>query len=157
MKRIILFSIAAFLISKTSNAQTSKEDLAIIQDVFQKDKTTLIRENLGLSESQGTAFWPVYEQYEAKRAALSRERAEILANYLQAYDTLTDQEATDLVKRTISNDQAVSKLQKSYLSKFSKGVGGKNTAKFYQLENYIQQIVRSDIQDQIPFIGELKN
>jgi hypothetical protein len=45
-------------------------------------------------------------------------------------------------------------LSKTF-SKAKKVIGGKNAAKFVQLEQYLQTIIRSHIQDNIPFIDEL--
>lgn len=154
MKRIILLAIVTVLTTAVY-AQTEKEDLAIVQSVFQKQKADLVKQNLQLSDAQGQVFWPIYEEYEGKRVNLSTQRATIITDYLKGYDTLTDQEADNLASRIFSNDKSMTDLQKSYFKKFSKAIGGKNAAKFYQLESYLQSIIRVRVQDNIPFIGEL--
>jgi hypothetical protein len=79
----------------------------------------------------------------------------IVNDYLKSYDKLTGQESTVLINRIFANDKSYSDMQKSYFPKFAGAVGGKNAAKFFQLETYLQLIVRLHFQDQIPFIGEL--
>ena len=155
MKRIILTAIVS-LFAISAIAQVSNEDLAIIQAKFKKDKKELIKQAMQLSDAQGQAFWPIYDEYETKRQELSATRAGIINDYLKKYNTLTDEEATDLVKRTLENDSENTKLQKTYLKKIEGVVGGKNAAKFYQLESYLQSNIRMSVQDNIPFIGELK-
>ncbi|WCT14940.1 hypothetical protein [Mucilaginibacter jinjuensis] len=153
MKRIILtlvlagFTFGAF-------AQVSKEDVAITQAYFKKDKKALVHDVLKLSDAQGHAFWPVYEAYEAKRVAISNKRIAIINDYLKGYHTLTGQEATALTGRLFANDKALLDLQKSFFNKFVTAVGGLNAAKFYQLEYYVQSVVRMRVQDTIPYIGE---
>ncbi len=154
MKRIILTTIAA-LFAISAFAQIQKEDLAIIQSKFQKTKTDLVKANIRMSDAQGKVFWPLYETYETKRLALSNQRAAIINDYLTGYKTLTGQEASALANRTFANDKSFTDLQKSYFKKFADAIGGVNAAKFYQLENYLQEIVRLQVQDNIPFIGEL--
>ncbi|NCD72368.1 hypothetical protein [Mucilaginibacter agri] len=154
MKRIILLAIVTVLTTAVY-AQTEKEDLAIVQSVFQKQKADLVKQNLQLSDAQSQVFWPIYEEYEGKRVNLSTQRSAIIADYLKGYDTLTDQESDDLANRVFANDKSLTDLQKSYFKKFSKAIGGKNAAKFYQLESYLQAIIRVKVQDNIPFIGEL--
>jgi hypothetical protein len=154
MKRIILAAVVT-LFTISAFAQTSKEDLAIVQSVFQKKKADLVKQNIKLSDAQGKVFWPLYETYESKRLALSSQRAAIVNDYLKGYDTATGQEYIALANRTFANDKSYTDLQKSYFKKFADAIGGKNAAKFYQLENYLQEIVRIKVQDNIPFIGEL--
>jgi len=48
-----------------------------------------------------------------------------------------------------------SKLYDTYFKKFSAVTGGKNAAKLFQLETYLQTIVRLAIMNNIPFVGEL--
>jgi hypothetical protein len=155
MKRIILTTVVT-LFTLGAFAQVSKEDLAIYQSVLQKDKTDVIKKNLKLSDDQSKVFWPLYEAYDAKRLDLSNQRVTIINDYLKQFNTLTDQEATALVNRTVANDKSFNDLQKSYVKKFSEAIGGVNTAKLYQLEIYMQQVMRLHVQNSIPFIGEIK-
>ena len=154
MKRIILVTII-ILFAITAYGQVNKDDLAITQSYFRKSKTEVVKENLKISDAQGQKFWPIYEAYEDKRGKLSNERAAIINDYLKQFNTLTEQEAETLIMRTLSNDKSFTSLQKSYVKKFASAVGGKNTAKFYQLETYLHELLRLSIQDEIPFIGEL--
>ena len=155
MKRIVLTLIlSAFTLGVF--AQIQNEDLAIVQSYFQKDKKDLVKQNIKMSDVQAQAFWPIYDEYEAKRLKLSNERVAIINDYLKQFSTLTGQQASDLAYRTFSSDKAFTDLQKSYFKKFQTAIGGVNAAKFYQLENYLTEIVRMRVQDEIPFIGELK-
>ena len=155
MKRILLTLVfTAFTLGVF--AQIKNEDLAITQAYFQKDKKDLVKANLKLSDAQSQAFWPIYDQYDAKRLALSNQRVQIINDYLKAFSTLTSDDAIALTNRVFANDKSYLDLKKSYFKKFAAAIGGKNAAKFYQLENYVQEIVRLKVQDEIPFIGEIK-
>ncbi|WCT09983.1 hypothetical protein [Mucilaginibacter jinjuensis] len=154
MKRIILAAIVT-LFTVSAFAQVSNEDLAIVQSVFQKQKADLVKQNIQMTAAQSKQFWPLYENYEAKRLALSKKRAAIVNDYLKGYDTMKGQAFSALAVRTFANDRAFTDLQSSYFPKFASTIGDKNAVKFYQLENYLQQIVRLKVQDNIPFIDEL--
>jgi hypothetical protein len=47
------------------------------------------------------------------------------------------------------------KMQKKYYDSFAKLIGGRQAAKFFQLEDYLENIIRLGIQESIPFIDEL--
>ena len=152
MKRIIITIIfSAFTLGVF--AQISKEDLAIVQAHFQKDKKELVTLAMKLNETQGHAFWPVYDEYETKRVALSTQRIGIINDYLKAYKTITDQDATALMGRLFANDMSLIELQKSFFPKFSAAIGGTNAAKFYQVEYYVQLVVKEKVMTSLPFIG----
>lgn len=154
MKKLLLLS--AILLSSTIGfSQTDKEDLDIIRAVFSKEKKMLVQEYMNLQDDQANAFWPVYDQYETKRKELATERFKIISDYAKNYEQLTDEQADNLAKRSLNNEQSFIGLQKSFIKKFSKAVGAKNAAKFLQLENYLHVVIRKEIMEDIPYIGEL--
>jgi hypothetical protein len=105
MKRIILATILAAF-SLGAFAQIKGDDLAVIQSVYSKNKSDLVKSTLNLSEAQGKAFWPIYDQYEAKRVNISNQRVAIVNDYLKSYDKLTGQESTVLINRIFANDKS---------------------------------------------------
>jgi hypothetical protein len=158
MKTIkILAVVVIFIIAGNLHAfaQVSKEDADVIRSHYQKDKRYLVDHAMNLKSPQAEAFWKVYDAYEKDRVKLADTRIAILNDYAKHYTTLDDAQASSLVNRTFDNDQAVTALQRSYYPKFSSAVGGKNAAKFYQVDTYLQLTVRMFIQDNLPFIGEL--
>ncbi len=154
MKRIIL-AVIATISAIGAFAQVDQNDLAVVQAKFRTDKTQLVRQSLNLNDEQGKKFWPLYNEYETKRQHISAQRAGIIGDYLQQYDKLTSEQAASLVNRSLANDQEGLALKRTYFSRFAEAIGGKNAAKFYQLETYIEGVIRVSVQDQIPFIGEL--
>ena len=135
-------------------SQTDKEDLAIVRAVFNKEKKMLVQDYMTF-DTPNDAFWTEYDAYEVKRSNLSMERVQILSDYADQYNNLTDAQAEALVKRITANDASFLSLQKTYFKKISKVAGAKNAAKFFQLENYLQVVVRKKIMENIPFIDEL--
>ena len=152
-KLIIIICIAAGFGSL--KAQSNKEDIDIIQSAFGKDKKTLVSAYMQISAKDSVAFWKLYDEYEDKRKALGRERINILQQYADQYETLTDAQATQLAQGALTNNMKYDQLQDAYFKKFSTVVGAKNSAKLFQLELYLQTVVRLVIMDNIPFIGEL--
>ncbi|WP_436489489.1 hypothetical protein [Chitinophaga sp. ARDCPP14] len=140
----------------TTFGQAANEDLSVIQTVFGKEKKAVVEQYMQLENSQSNAFWQLYGAYESNRRELSRERLVILNDYAKAYNQLDDKTALSLANRTITNDMAYDKFHKRYLKKFTKIIGGKNAVKFFQLELYFQNAVRSFILDEVPFIDELE-
>ncbi|MNS21319.1 hypothetical protein D3C72_530800 [compost metagenome] len=104
---------------------------------------------------QATAFQPIYDNYESERKALSQKKIQILEDYAKNYASLSDAKATELTSSNLKYNQEAEKLLAKTHSKLVKAIGGINAAKFVQLEQYLQVTIRAEIQDAIPFIGEL--
>ncbi|MBS7254224.1 hypothetical protein [Flavobacterium branchiicola] len=154
MKKIIL--LFAILVSGYSFAQSSaKDEVALLQDIYGKSKTDLVREYMALSDTQTAAFQKIYDQYEVDRKALGQKKIQLLNDYASNYATLDDVKAAELTEANLKNNADSEKLLSKTYGKVKKAIGGRNAAKFVQLEQYLQVTIRSGIQDSIPFIDEI--
>lgn len=152
MKKLFLFLAIA---ASTSLFAQSADDVALVQSLYGKSKGDIIKDYLNLSEPQATAFNAVYDSYETERKALSQKKIQIINDYAVNYDKITDEKADELAKNNLKNNVDFEKLLSKAYGKAKKAVGPVNAAKFIQLEQYFQTTIRSAVQDQIPFIGEL--
>ncbi|TPG33942.1 hypothetical protein [Flavobacterium pectinovorum] len=154
MKKLLIILIIA--VSMSANAQSSsKDELAIIQSTYGKSKTDLINQYMALSPAQTTAFQPIYDAYEAERKVLGQKKIQIIDDYATKYATLTDADADQLTKANLKNNLDQEKLFDKTYEKAKKAIGITNAAKFIQLESYLQTTIKGEIQDSLPFIGEL--
>ena len=155
MKQFLIASACFLLLNASSLAQSNKEDIDLIQAAYGKDKKTLVSYYMNIKAKDSVAFWKVYDEYEGKRKALGRERIQLIQKYADQYSSLTDAQASQLANASFANDAKYNTLNQTYFTRFSTVIGGKNAAKLFQLETYLQNAVRGAIMDHIPFIGEL--
>ncbi len=149
---ILVMAIASF----SSYAQSSyKEDVDLVQSIYGKSKSDLVRQYMNLSDTQAAAFTKVYDKYEVERKTLGQTKLQLINYYAENYATLTDEKADELAKGTLKNNQDYEKLYSKTYGQMKKEIGAINAAKFIQLEVYLQTVIRGEIQDAIPFIGEL--
>lgn len=154
MKKVFL--ILGLVLSTYSYSQSSmKDDVDYIQNIYGKSKTQLVSSYMNLSGIQADEFMKIYNSYESERKTLGQNKIKLIGDYAQKYQTLTDQDADELAKASIKNNMDYDKLYCKYYGKFKKSVGAINAAKFIQLESYLQTEIRSAIQNNIPFIGEI--
>jgi hypothetical protein len=67
-------------------------------------KKELMAANLTPTDGQSTELWQVYEQYSAELSKVNDTRTTILKEYSQEYETLTDDQAHDLIRRWLETD-----------------------------------------------------
>jgi hypothetical protein len=155
MKRLLLLFAVAF--SATTFAQsTLKDDIDVVQSVYGKSKSELVRQYMALSGTQATDFAKVYDAYELERKKLGEEKVYLINQYATDYAALTDDKADVIAKGVLKNNIAYDKLYSSYYEKAKKAIGATNATKFIQLEIYLQTEIRSSLQNAIPFVGEIE-
>lgn len=155
MKKMLMGVLAIVLTMGTAIAQ-DKSEMSMIRDLLKKEKRDLVKDYMALDAGQSEKFWPIYDAYSAERSALADGRMKTLGEYAKNYSTLTDEQSDALVKATLKNDASNTKLQKKYYKKFKKTIGATKAAQFLQMETYFQTMIRAEIQDAIPFIGEIE-
>jgi ATP-dependent protease HslVU (ClpYQ) ATPase subunit len=148
---IALFAFFGLL----ANAQSNKEDIAIIQSMFGKAKKDLVTQYMTIPADKADAFWKTYDEYEAARTALGRERIALIESYANSYMTMDDKKASELISNKFKWVGNYSKMQKKYYNSFAKVIGATQASKLMQLEDYIENNIRIAVQESIPFIEEI--
>lgn len=108
--------------------------IALLKSDLKSRKTGFIREGLRLSEKEATAFWPIYQSYEADLKRIEDTRLRVIQDYLDNYDRMTDDRAKELILRKLALEEQRIELKKSYFKRFEKALPGKALARYLQLE-----------------------
>lgn len=154
MKKVLLLSLL-FAMCATLRAQSNKEDIEIIQNLYGKDKKTIVESFIQLDADKKDAFWKMYDEYETERKNLGKKRIALLERYAAEYDKMDDAKLETLMKDIFSLQQQTDKLIESYYQKIKKSAGVRAAAQFSQIEAYLLSIVRVTILENIPVIGGL--
>src|SRR5215813_11670847 len=116
MKKVFLTAMvfmASFFLNQLL-AQTSEDDIQILQGAWGKQKRELVRIAMALTPADSVKFWPQYDKYEERRKKLGAERIKILDEYVAGYEKMTNAKADALVNRIFANDRGYSDLQQQY-------------------------------------------
>jgi hypothetical protein len=128
------------------------DDMAIVKDAIKANKKLFISENMQLTESEAKAFWPIYEKYQDGLEELVDRSINLIENYAENYQTMTDDKAKKLIEEYLDIEGDYVELRKSYLSKFMKVLPAKKVARYYQLENKIDAAGNYELAKEIPII-----
>ena len=157
MKKVL--AICAFLsVYSLSMAQVTLDELQKVQQLWGKGKQALTTELLNLQPDQQAAFNKVFDGYLADRQKLGQERIALIDDYAKSFNGIDAAKSKFLAKGFLKNDSKLNKLHKKYFNKLSKALNPTQAAQWLQLEKYIDNAVRSEMQELIPFIkpGQLK-
>ena len=140
----------------SSNAQQTKDEIAILQAAYGMQKRDLVAKFMDVSDAQSATFWSLYEEYEVSRKAIGTKRANNIVEYAKNYETITDENVQNMVKVSMEVNKEFNALWEKTYKKMAKALGAKTAAKFYQLEMYLENMVRTEITESMPMIDELK-
>jgi hypothetical protein len=156
MKKITFIIAFCLLASSVTFAQQSKDELAVVQNMYGIEKRKLVSDYMQIPEAQSVSFWSIYDKYESDRKALGAKRFELIGQYADNYKNLTDEKADEIAKGILKNNIEYDKLHEAYYAKVKKATSAITAAKFIQLETYLQSEIRNEISENIPFIGEIE-
>jgi hypothetical protein len=155
MKKIILFSIC-LVFAMVSKAQSNTEEIAYMQSVYGMQKKQLIAEHMKISKADSAKFWSMYDVYETSRKAIGKKRVANIEEYAKSYDKLTNEKAGTLMTASFGVYSDFGKLWKDTYTKMAKSISPLTAGKFIQVEMYLENLVRNELANEIPLIGEFE-
>lgn len=129
-------------------------DLAMLVRTIRANRRALIAVNLGLSEDEASRFWPVYDEYERALAPIGDRMAALIEEWVRRYRTLSNDEALSLIRAYGDNDMARLQVRRSFIDRFAEVLPGRAVARFYQIENKMDAVLRYDLAATIPVVDE---
>jgi len=154
MRKLTLLFIAIFAFSFV-NAQSTKEEVDLMQAAFGMEKKAMMAEFVKVDASQADAFWKLYDEYETARKVYGQQRIKLFDTYLENYNKLTNETADSWTKEVITLQKNTDKLLLTYYNKIKKATNPVVALQFYQVEGYILSGIRLSILEELP-LPELK-
>ena len=151
-----LVVIMSFGLTFQSSAQSHRQETELLQSIWGMEKQALVKEYMDLSETESTAFWPVYEEYTSKLKSIGAKRVDNIMDYANNYDNMTPEKASQIANTAFKNNISREKLQQQYFKKMSKSVGALKAVEYMQLEKYLDAVLNMEIKENIPFLKELE-
>jgi hypothetical protein len=138
--------------SNNSAQSTADKDIDLLRKDVRSQKRQLIASNLQLTDREAEKFWPLYDQYTADLVKINDAKYAAIKEYAASYSTLTDDQATGLVRKMLGVDQAVAELRLRYIPIFNNVISGRKTAVFFQLDRRLVALIDLQLASQIPMM-----
>ena len=165
-KSLLSFSIAAMVIltglgwsqspaqtpSDNSAQAVTDKDIDLLRHDVRSQKRQIIASNLQLTDQEAEKFWPLYDQYTADLVKINDAKYAALKEFAASYSTMTDDQATGLVRKMLGVDQSVAELRLRYTSLFNNVIPGRKTAVFFQMDRRLVMLIDLQLGSKIPMI-----
>ena len=152
MRSRYLLAALTLLAAPAMAQEKPADNMQLVRDKLKADKKLVVAENMGLTETEAKAFWPVYDAYQADLAKLNEKATALIRNYAANYKAMSDAAATSMLDEFIAIERDRAGLLQSYRPKFSAVVPPLKVARYYQIENKIRAIVNYELASAIPLM-----
>ena len=149
---VLLVTSGAMAQTGTTNQSSVDTDIALMRTDIQAQKSEIIAHTMQLNDAQGKVFWPLYREYAHEQQVLGDQRVSVIKDYANEYDTMNDTKANNLMDRMIKYNKATTDLAAKYYPKFRKAIGGKEAAKFFQVDNRLNLLINLQIASAVPIV-----
>jgi len=130
------------------------QDIQLLRKDIRSQKKQLIAANLNLTADQATKFWPLYDQYTAELSKIGDQKTALIKEYADQWGTMTDEQASSLMKRSLAVDEQIAQLRIKYMPMFSQVVPGQVVATFFQLDRRFQGLLDIQLASQLPLVQD---
>jgi hypothetical protein len=154
--RIILITAAAVTLLMPAAPPVTAEEktgsMDTLRDALKADKKAFIEKNMELTQAEGKEFWPYYNSYQFDLQKINDRLIKLIDDYAKSYKNLSDQDAVTMINEYLAIEQDQLKQKELYFRTLSKTLPAKKVARYLQLENKINAMVRFELAANIPLV-----
>jgi hypothetical protein len=119
-----------------------------------QDKAEILGSIMALSAADAAKFWPIYADYDTQLAKLNDQRVEIIKDYAQNYNDMTDQKADELMQKALAYQKQREELLVGTYERVKQALGAITAARFAQVEHQLLLIIDLQIDSALPVVGQ---
>ena len=155
---IVLFVCKGFIFAQASqNAASARsnvrdQDIEMLRADLRSQRKQITAQNMSLTADEATKFWPIFDQYRQEAIKANDERWALLKEYADNYNTMTDAQSQDYIKRSTAVDQQLLALRMKYVPLLEKVISPRKTALWYQIDRRIDLLINLQLSTLIPMV-----
>ncbi len=145
--KLYIFLFAFSLLAFPGNAQgnqASKGDRKERHEKIAAAKIAFMTDKMNLNTEQSQKFWPLYNEYDAKRHSL-RKKSHLFKN--ENTDNMSDAQLKEAINAMLEARQQELALEKEYLEKFQKVITVRQVATMYKSEKEFMRVLLKKLND----------
>jgi Spy/CpxP family protein refolding chaperone len=133
----------------TAAQLTSAELLARIQS----DKKGIVAKSMNLTPEEEKKFWPLYETFQRELQVPQKAHTRALLDFIAAERALTDANAKRISEQVLAASLEEARLNQKHFKQMLKVLPATKAARYMQIENKIQAVVRFEAAKAIPLVN----
>jgi hypothetical protein len=134
----------------------SDEDVAMLRSDLRSQRKQITAQNMTLTADEATKFWPIFDAYRKEAIPINDKRWALIKDYATNYNSMTDAQAQDYMKRSAAVEQQLIDLRLKYVPLFEKVISPKKTALWFQVDRRIDLLINLQLSSSIPMVDTNK-
>jgi hypothetical protein len=126
--------------------------IAELRQEVGQDRRDIVKTNMLLTKSEGTIFWPLYDQYRDARNKLGDRKVRLITDFAARIDAMSQEEAERLTKEFLAIERERIAIKETYVAKMSKVLSARTVARFFQIDQKLDTAVDLALAARIPLI-----
>ncbi len=155
MIRTLISSAALVLALSMTSAALAQEasGIEVARALVAAERKLIVATNVGLTDAEADAFWPVYNDYREAMRKVEDRRVNLLRELAAEFETLSGERAQEMLKTSMSIDEERIKIQRKHLKSFNKVLPLKKVVRYYQIESKLDTLIEADIAKSVPLVN----
>ena len=149
---IMFIPAITFFITPILAEDKVADNMEIVREKVRADKKLFIAANMGLTEMEAKAFWPVYEDYQKALEKLDALTGKLIEDYARNYQNMSDMAAKTIVDDHLALEMERVKFMQTFLPKLREVLPERKVARYYQIENKIRAVANFEMARNIPLV-----
>ena len=147
-----IFALLGLLISSSALAQQAREQVELSRAVIQAERQIIVASNMGLTEQEAEAFWPVFKDFQEALRKVSDRRADLILELAKEFNSLSGEKAQEMLKESLSIQAERTKLKQKFIGRFNKVLPPKKVVRYFQIENKLDSVIDYELAARIPLV-----
>ena len=153
IKANLVVFVAALVMSVSAGAAENLTDaIEIVRSTYQADRQAFLAETLQLTESESTAFWPLYRSYRAEMDKLGDGLVKLVLEYADVYPNVPEKRAQAMLKEYLALEQKLASKRAWYLKRAGRLLPTAKVLRWAQLENRMDLGLRLQLASVVPLV-----
>lgn len=148
---LVLFSVQTPLYAQMTGAK-ARQEIAISRRLINDQRNTALAFNMSFTQEEKGAFWPLYRKYRYAMSKVGDKRLDVIVDYVENYDAMTQKKARELLDRSFINDEQALKIKRTYTKKFRRILSDIKVTRLMQMESRMDAAVLLKFAEGIPLM-----
>lgn len=125
-------------------------EIELTRASIQLRRQALVTAAMDLAPKEEEVFWPLYREYRLEMAKVGDRLSQLLVQYAQQYDTLTDAQAVKIMDEYLSIERVKNSVKGKFVSRFRKILPARKVMRFFQVDNKLDAIINAELASIVP-------
>src|SRR6266481_10205722 len=153
LRKLYIASLSAAMLTvqvRHASAQTDQDMIEVARSVVAADRKAVVVAAMQLTEKEGTAFWPLYEEYRNEMSKITDDRIKLIRDYAKLYPTVPDEQAKQMLDTYTRLQRKQVDKRAAYLKSFAKILPPAKALRFAQVETRLDLVYQLQLAAAVP-------